>query len=81
MWCNKDDKGTDIGKVKHSEPICQKESSMAEAWKSRMSRLSVEGVVGFVISQYLTKPGDNPETRRYGVLAPFPFFYHRNPSI
>jgi hypothetical protein len=49
MWCNKDDKGTDIGNVKHSEPIRQKESSMAETWKGRMSRMSVEGVVGFVM--------------------------------
>ena len=49
MWCYKDDKGTDIKKVKHSGPIRQKESSMAELWKGRMSRMSVEGVVGFVM--------------------------------
>jgi hypothetical protein len=49
MWCNKDDKGTDIRNVKHSGPIRQKESSMAETWKGRMSRMSVEGVVGFVM--------------------------------
>ena len=52
MWCYKDDKGTDIKKVKHSGPIRQKESSMAELWKGRMSRMSVEGVVGFVMWDY-----------------------------
>ena len=45
MWCNKDDKGTDIGNVKHSGPFRQKESSMAAIAKGR---LFVKVVVGHV---------------------------------
>ena len=46
MWCNKDDKRTEIGKVKHSGPIHQEESSKVETGKGRMS---VESVVGLVM--------------------------------
>ena len=46
MWCNKDDNGTVVRKVKHSGPIRQEESSKAEIGKGRMS---VESVVGLVM--------------------------------
>ena len=47
-WCCKNDKGTDIGRVMHSGTIRQKESSMADIWKGR---ISVKGEVGRVIRE------------------------------